>query len=167
MIVFNAALSVSMTACGVPAGTMIPNHDDTSASLTPSSASVGVFGSERCRVDAVTASGRNLPPVMFGSAVETLSNMMSTSPRISATTQSPQPLKGMCVSVVAVRSWNSSPERCSVVPTPFEPMLRLPGFAFASAISSATLAALTCGPTTRMFGTLAKMATGTRSFLAL
>ena len=57
-----------------------------------------------------------------------------------------------------VLSLKSSPERCSVVPTPFEPMLSLPGFAFASAISSGTEFALRRGSATSMFGTLAMTA---------
>ena len=59
---------------------------------------------------------------------------------------------------------SSSPQRWLVVPLPPEAKLSEPGFALASAISSARFAAPSEGCTTIMFGVVAALVTGVRSF---
>ena len=74
------------------------------------------------------------------------------------------PLYGTCTASMPAADLKSSTERCGVLPTPPEPKLSRPGFAFASAMSSCTDLAATEGCTTSMRGEVATSVTGTKSF---
>ncbi|KAG1339467.1 hypothetical protein G6F61_014919 [Rhizopus arrhizus] len=76
------------------------------------------------------------------------------------------PLYGTCVNCSLAAFLNISPAKWPGVPAPAEPMLVLSPCARMYAISSCTLAALTLGPMTSTFGTVAKSVTGLKSFTA-
>src|SRR5256885_13594261 len=75
----------------------------------------------------------------------------------------PAPLYGTCTISARARMRNSSPARCDELPTPAEAKLSVPGFAFASAISSRTVRTGVEGWTTRILGVEATRLTGAKS----
>ncbi|MNY58063.1 hypothetical protein D3C86_1943560 [compost metagenome] len=69
----------------------------------------------------VTASARTRLSRIYGSAVETLSNIMVMRPPIRSVIDAALPLYGMCVILTAARWVKSSPARCDDEPLPNEP----------------------------------------------
>ncbi|KAG0755137.1 hypothetical protein G6F22_020710 [Rhizopus arrhizus] len=93
-------------------------------------------------------------------------NMKSIWPPIRSVMAGLPPLYGTCVNCSLAALLNISPAKWPGVPAPAEPMLVLSPCARMYAISSCTLAALTLGPMTSTFGTVAKSVTGLKSFTA-
>ena len=73
------------------------------------------------------------------------------------------PLYGTWVMSIPAMVLKSSPARWPALPVLPEPKFSLPGFAFAYAMNSRTLAAGTAGFTTRTFGVDAIWVTGMKS----
>ncbi len=82
----------AITPSGVPGGAITPHQVVMSKSLRPASATVGTSGSSGNRFGPVTASARDLPEVMKGSAAGMLSMIMVISPPASAISAWPLPL---------------------------------------------------------------------------
>ena len=79
------------------------------------------------------------PPWPAASAVVMLSNVIVTCPPITSCSAGGLPLYGMCCISTPAIDLNSSPDRCCDVPLPLDANVYLPGLAFISAISSATV----------------------------
>ncbi len=88
---------------------------------------------------------------------------MGTCPLITSISDWPLPLYGTCTMSTPVAALNISPLMCDWMPLPPDPKFSCPGFAFASAMSSATVFAGTEGCTTSTWPALATIDTGAKS----
>src|SRR5262245_40062130 len=113
---------------------------------------VGTSGAAGERFAVVTAIARTLPERTCGRIDTMVAKLSCTCPPISAILPGPPPLKGTCTHSTPVMERNSSPDRCTPVPTPAEPQLSCPGLDLASAISSCTVFTGNEGCTTSMLG---------------
>src|SRR3954471_5688458 len=100
---------------------------------------------------------------MYGIAVGRLGKFAAISPANWLMTLWPEPLNGTCTMLTCASVLNSSPERCGLVPRPAEPNVKLPGFAFASAINCSTVLAGTDGCSVRILGAETACEIGARS----
>lgn len=85
---------------------------------TPCSASDGTPGAAGERLACVTASARSWPDWINGASVGQVPNSIGTCPPITSSSACVVPLYGTCSSVMPALCRNSSPARCSPLPTP-------------------------------------------------
>src|SRR6185369_6180090 len=100
---------------GVAAGAWKPVHSATSMPGAPASASVGTSGHDGWRAAAVTASARTLPAFNWPTTGGGSAMVKVTCPEMTALTDSPLLLYGMCVKWTPVfwlksslASWNGA-----------------------------------------------------------
>src|SRR5215510_704596 len=102
---------------------------------------VGMSGAAGLRFGVVTAIARTAPDWACGQAVVMLSKARSMCPPIMLFSSSDVLRNGTWIIVVAVASWNITPDRCDEVPIPDDPKLTLLSFAFRYSMSSGTVLA--------------------------
>src|SRR5258706_16454535 len=102
----------------------------------PSSAKVGTSGKGLSRLACATASARSLPLAKLDLSPVRSLTIMSTSPESSASVAGCPPLKGTTRRSAPVSCLRSSAAICTMVPTPEEAMVYLPGLARACAMRS-------------------------------
>jgi len=152
------------TASGVFVGTPMPHQVLETTPRMPSSAKVGTSGSGFRRLVCATARARSLPLAMCDfSAVRSLT-IMSTSPERSAIVAGCPPLKGTTRRSAPVSCLKSSAAIWTMVPTPEEAMVYLPGLFFAIATTSLALFAGRPSRTARMCGAFAIKPIRAKSF---
>src|SRR5215470_1732337 len=154
-----------MMSFGVPAGTRTPTQLSPSISPWPASVMVGTSGRLGERVLLVTASARNLPALICGTAGVRALNPIWVWPATTAATAGPPPLNGTCTMSSPSDRRNCSPARCGGAPVPPEAKVYLPGLALTSAISSLTLLAGTDGLTVSTVVEDAASVTGAKSLI--
>src|SRR5438874_8297739 len=124
---------------------------------------VGSSGSAGSRFAPVVAIAMSFPDLMCGSDEGMLSNIMFVWPARRSVTAGALPLYGMCTMSVFVRYVNIAPDMWMLVPLPLEAYVYLPGFFFASSITSLTLRGGNDGCTTSTLLSETIGATGARS----
>src|SRR5262245_11697232 len=161
-----SALSLLMIAAGVPLGAAMPFQPVTS---NPGRNSLMLGTSGKCaeRFNDPTAIARSLPERICGSELVTVSIALCTCPAMRSTTIGALPRYGTCTMLTPVCILKYSPATCDVVPTPYDPIAILPGFAFAYAIISGTVLTGTSGLTTKTRGDVIVPATMARSVTML
>src|SRR5206468_3923816 len=101
---------------------------------------------------------------MWPTSVGTDETYSCTAPLITSVAPCEAPLYGTCGSLVPACFWNSTVARCATVPLPEEAKLMLPGCAFASFTTSASVLNGEFALATIRSGELATRPTGVRSF---
>src|SRR5262247_3575200 len=114
----------------------MPWNVSDSASLMPSSSSVGMSGRVDHRFLEVTAIARSLPSSIRPCSDPMFAVYQSTWAPTAAWLAGPAPANGICTMSVLILSLSSSPARYGVVPTPELVQFNLPGLALALAIRS-------------------------------
>ena len=113
-----SALSRSIVAAGVAAGTTTPCQVIASKPGTPASEIVGSSGTVAERCAPVTASARSLPALIYGIAEAEVANISWACPAITSVSAGCAPLYGMCSIWTPVIALKSSPARCAAAPLP-------------------------------------------------
>ena len=124
---------------------------------------MGSSGAAGERFALVTASALSLPLFTCGIADSIVSNISAAWPPMTSVSAGALPLYGTWFILTPAMELKSSAERCVDWPLPEEAKLSVPGFALASAISSATFFAGRAGLTTITSGPLVSCETGTKS----
>src|SRR6185295_1822888 len=138
-IAATSALSRRRIGVGVAFGAISPSQIVASYVGTPASLIVGTSGSTAERTSPVVPSALTLPERTNSLIVVTASNIMSTCPPSTSVRAPELPLYGMCRIATPAIALNSSPAMWYGVPGPDDAYVIAPGFAFAAAISSATV----------------------------
>src|SRR5262245_28581558 len=84
---------------------------------------------------------------------------------MTSATASGAPLFGTWTVSIAAAALNFSPPMCVELPSPADANVSLPGFALAASTSAWTVSYPRDGDVTRIFGVLARVATGVKSLM--
>ncbi len=168
---FNAALaavfSALTTGAGVLAGATSPHQTEAVKAGSPSSFEVGTLGSNAERLALATASGRNVPDLIWLITSSGLIGMNVRRSPIRSVMAGAPPLYGTCSTSMPADSLSISPARWPELPLPAEPKLSLPGSALAWAISPFIDVMLDLAGTTTTSDASPIRATGAKSVAGL
>ena len=114
---------------------------------------------------AAVASAVSWPAWIWPSMADGTLNDMVMRPAIRSPVICGLPGYGTSVSLMPARCANNAAASCGKLPAPVDPESTSPGFALASAISSATLCILVLGLTTSTRGVLERSPTAAKSLI--